>query len=492
MRTGLLYCVSSVLLGANLTLAQAQTKAEPIAPASGKEPVPAAKPADEPGKAAPQAELGRSPYWPNPLWTRPDKGSDKGLPAAKTMDESGKAAPQIELGRSPYWPHPSWTQPDGGSDNCLPAGVPPLGPPRPERVWVYADDLLWFVKAAPSPAPLVTTATAPSFGTLGLPTTTVLFGGTPIDYGAFTGGRFGAGFWCDYDHRLGLESSGFLTEFKPARSSAISAAVGTPVLARPVINAVSGLETIDLISAPGIAAGRVDIGSSVQFYGWELNATSEFVCQGNLHVDGLLGYRFLSLHEDLDVIQRTTVLPGGIAGPPGVAGTFTGFGVFDHFATRDRFNGGQIGGRMRIDGEYFFVAAEGKLALGASHEQAHLVGATSESAGGGPANGVPGGLLVVSSNSGRYTQDRFAVVPEIGVRVGYRITSKLSASIGYTFLYWSDVARPGDQINRTVNPALVPISRTFGTLGGPAQPSFTFQHSDFWAQGLNFGLEFRF
>ena len=51
---------------------------------------------------------------------------------------------------------------------------------------------------------------------------------------------------------------------------------------------------------------------------------------------------------------------------------------------------------------------------------------------------------------------------------------------------------PGDQINRTVNPGLVPTSQTFGTAGGPLQPSPIFQRTDFWAQGVNFGLEYRY
>jgi hypothetical protein len=39
-----------------------------------------------------------------------------------------------------------------------------------------------------------------------------------------------------------------------------------------------------------------------------------------------------------------------------------------------------------------------------------------------------------------------------------------------------------------VNPTQFPP----GTLTGPAQPSFTQRTSDFWAQGLNLGLEYQF
>jgi hypothetical protein len=43
-----------------------------------------------------------------------------------------------------------------------------------------------------------------------------------------------------------------------------------------------------------------------------------------------------------------------------------------------------------------------------------------------------------------------------------------------------------------VNTALVPTSSQFGTQGGPAQPTFLLQRTEFWAQGVNFGLEFRY
>ena len=53
--------------------------------------------------------------------------------------------------------------------------------------------------------------------------------------------------------------------------------------------------------------------------------------------------------------------------------------------------------------------------------------------------------------------------------------------------------RPGDQVNRTVNPNFVPVSQQFGTLTGTAlQPAPSFQRTDFWVQGINLGLEFRY
>jgi hypothetical protein len=64
--------------------------------------------------------------------------------------------------------------------------------------------------------------------------------------------------------------------------------------------------------------------------------------------------------------------------------------------------------------------------------------------------------------------------------------------VGYSFLYWSNVVRPGDQIDRTVNFTQVPIDPTNGPLSGSARPALMPRQNDFWAQGFNFGIEIQF
>ncbi len=80
------------------------------------------------------------------------------------------------------------------------------------------------------------------------------------------------------------------------------------------------------------------------------------------------------------------------------------------------------------------------------------------------------------------------MVPEISLNLGYNITPRLRALVGYTFLYWTNVGRPGDQIDLLLNPSQFPP----GTLSGAPRPAFNYNDSDFWAQGLNFGAEYRF
>ena len=105
-----------------------------------------------------------------------------------------------------------------------------------------------------------------------------------------------------------------------------------------------------------------------------------------------------------------------------------------------------------------------------------------------------GGYLAQPTNIGSHTRSVFAVMPEVGLTLGYQITRRISVFAGYTFLYVSNVLRAPGQVNRTINPSGVPAitGDPPGPRPGPAQPSFKFQSSDFWAQGLNVGLALRF
>jgi hypothetical protein len=85
-------------------------------------------------------------------------------------------------------------------------------------------------------------------------------------------------------------------------------------------------------------------------------------------------------------------------------------------------------------------------------------------------------------------------VPEAALNVGYQIRERTRLFVGYTFLYFSDVARPGNQIDRTINPTQTNFANAVGfppPAGQPA-PLFNLHQSDFWAQGINFGVPFRY
>jgi hypothetical protein len=365
-----------------------------------------------------------------------------------------------------------------------------------DRFWLSGDYLLWWTKSDKAP-PLVTGSPADtpfgSAGALGVGTTSVLFGGSQFDPGSFSGGRLTAGLWLGEERSFGVEGSGFLLERRSVNFSAASDAAGDTILARPFLSSLTGDETALLVTFPGAFAGGVAASSTTRLWGAEGNLLAAVANASNGSLTLLAGFRYLDLDGDLRIQSATTVLPAGVIGfngEPVLAPN--GVTVADHFGAHNHFYGGQVGlrggctwGRLGLDGSV-------KVALGSTHEVVSIDGSTALVTPAGVAGTANGGLLALPSNSGRTSRDEFSVVPEVGVRLRVQITEWLSAHVGYDFLYWSDVVRPGDQVSRSVNLTQLPTSAAFGPLVGPAQPAPLFHRTDFWAQGIDFGLELRY
>ena len=132
------------------------------------------------------------------------------------------------------------------------------------------------------------------------------------------------------------------------------------------------------------------------------------------------------------------------------------------------------------------------MALGCTNEIVTISGSSTQLTPGLAPVTVPGGVLTQTSNIGRYYRNPFAVVPEGTISLGVQFTPWLRGTIGYNILYWSNVARPGNQIDLVVDRFNVPTDQNFGMGTGPARPAFNFNGSDYWAQGINFGLQFSY
>ncbi|MBL8796679.1 MAG: BBP7 family outer membrane beta-barrel protein, partial [Planctomycetia bacterium] len=100
-----------------------------------------------------------------------------------------------------------------------------------------------------------------------------------------------------------------------------------------------------------------------------------------------------------------------------------------------------------------------------------------------------GGLLALPTNIGRYASDSFSIMPEGEVQLGMYVTERLRVYGGYNFLYASQVARPGDQIDPFVNTNFLAFAPDpLGPIG-PLRPDFALRRTDFWAQGFSLGVE---
>ena len=165
----------------------------------------------------------------------------------------------------------------------------------------------------------------------------------------------------------------------------------------------------------------------------------------------------------------------------------------DAFDCRNYFYGGQIGGQAEFRHKRLVLRTQAKVALGAMQAVVVTSGrlVTNDFTGFTNLQSFPAGYLAGPTNNGKQSATRFAVVPEVNFNVGYQVTRRIALLVGWSFLYASNVARPGDQIDRVINPSQFPAITGIPTTSvvGVPRPTPQMNSTDFWAQGINFALQ---
>ena len=405
--------------------------------------------------------------------------------------------------RAPTWPAPAPAPPMPVPERVDPSlGDPNLGGRKPivsfhrqpdECFWFKADYAATFIRPMRTP-PLVTLGSVnnPPQGALGQPSTVVVFGNNSVDFNLFSGVRLQGGLFLDAENRFSLDIGGF-QNFARTRSFSLSSdANGNPLIARPIFNVVSNQEVSFLTASPNNLAGTVSIDSKSEMAGLDLNIRYHSYLRERLHLESLVGFRYLRLAERMRFQDQITPLTndflqfqGNSVNPP------NSLMDQDTFRTVNQFFGPQIGGRLSW--EYRWITLEGfaKLGFGITEEQTSINGSTTLVTPGGNQTAA-GGILAQPSNIGNYNRAVFGLVPEFGLQVGVELTRCMRLQMGYSFLMWNQVVRPGMQIDRNVNPTQAPGSPTFGPVNGPLAPTYRFNDELFWSHNFNVGLEFHF
>jgi hypothetical protein len=445
-----------------------------------------------------------------------EKTLDK-LPAPEPIPQPSDPGKPIDAGKpSETQPTPTGAQPavtpmaGAGSSQGPDLTDNHNGPT--EHAWFHAGYLLWWVKNAPLSTPLLTTGTPLAIspdgtltggGALDQPGTSILFGNGRFDYGRMSGAQAGGGLWLDDRHIWGVETDGFVLEQRTLHFHFASDANGNPLLARPVTDLINGDLAQDalVISSPGVASGSFDVSTSSRLWGAEGNVLRNLYASDRFRADLLVGFRYLDLQEDLDLLQQSTQLPGSFApftfpdqtGTPQFLADNSTLTIAEAFHTRNQVYAGQLG--MRFEGRFgnAYLDLTGKVGFGPNHESVSISGTTTAVQPSMAPQTLTGGLLALpGTNIGKQTNNWFVVVPQVNLKVGYWMRDWLQLFVGYDFLYINQVARPGDVINNNINTALVPTSPNFGAGVGPNQPATLIRRDDFWAQGLQFGIELRY
>lgn len=316
-------------------------------------------------------------------------------------------------------------------------------------------------------------------GVLGLETTQVLLGGDRLSQPVHPGGQIRLGWWFDDCPSQGLELG--YTGLAERNTGFAAASAAVPILARPFLDAATGQQDAMLVAHPDFLEGAigVDLESSWQSFGFAYRQSVLRQCRRQ--IDCLIGWRFARLDDVLRITQssRYTAPQGQI-----VAGTTKD--VWDVFDSENEFQGGEIGfvcheRRGCWSGELML-----RVALGGSVGRVGVHGGTKTTVPGAGSATFDGGLLGQTTNEGLYREDGFAVLPELAVRLGYEVHPGLQLSVGYGLVALSRVLRAADQVDVSMS-QLPPEPPT-----GSMHPRFPASTSSFWAQGLQFGLEYAF
>jgi hypothetical protein len=348
-----------------------------------------------------------------------------------------------------------------------------------ERVWVNAEYLLWWLKSNPTPPLIGTLPAALAVQNLNdLPAGAIgnLFGGSPLRFDAFSGGRISAGGWLNPEQTVGLEAGAFYLE---RRNISFGAATkGDPVVGPVFFDITANKESIIVPVSPADAVENARAFASERFWGAEANYRYRACTFSNSPLDVLVGFRYLNLDNDLGTQSTINFLDFG-------SRTFA-----DLFHTRDQFYGVQVGAALDLREGPWSVYVLGKIALGSIHQSVDINGSTTTIPFGQAPQQIQGGVLAQSTNIGHFTHNEFSWVPEFTINFGYQVTQHLRVYVGYTFLALDHTVQPGNVID-AVNPSKIQ-SLIVSNPVNLARPAPLFRETDFWAQGLNFGMEFQY
>lgn len=393
-----------------------------------------------------------------------------------------------------------------GMAGCAPAAGGPatLGPGGVlwdeihscRAMWTKFEFLNWWVKGGFIP-PLLTTAPIgtpqATAGVLGDPNTTILFGDDRYNGGMRKGGRVTIGGWLVGDV-VGLEGNYYALQSKTTRFATASN-FETPgpndrILARPFFDPLLGNLPRSLkLAFPNFVhpdfgivqlSGGINISTSsdVQSAGLDLVRLAGIDFAKDHRMLFVLGYRFFRLDEDLLVSDNITITGGTT--PPN-----TNSRSFDSFATGNQFHGMDFGLVSDLRRGRFVLETQARLALGNMHQLVNINGQQVNTEEGVPTV-LPFGFLAQPSNIGRYHRNQFALIPEVGVKLGVQLTQRLRVTAGYNFTYVTRVARPGNEVDLVIDQASEGQPQTV------QRPAFLKNSTDLWLQGVTSGFEYRF
>jgi hypothetical protein len=420
------------------------------------------------------AQPGHLARQPLPVETPPAATSDKSADAPAKADTAGSNSLIPDPDTAPLPWMPDWANDLFGSS---------VG-----QVTATAEYLIWFNKNIPSlPTLVVTDRVGPEQGEV----TLTGLNSASIDFHVFSGGRISLGYFAGDCQTCGVETTLFMLFRQSLRLRVDS----STLLGRSFFNSFTNTDDAFVVGFPDVASGTVNVVTSSQTWGAEVNAWKNVVNEPiieQFRLDLLVGFRYIDLNEDVSITSATHFNPN-LAGTDSPAAALAGnhIAVADLFGTDNQFFGGQVGFSSKYYGDLGTIDFRVKLALGDNHESLNTRGSQLRTLPNGVTIPSVGGVLVQRSNLGYFSHDQFIVVPETSINWILALTKNIDINLGYTFFFMSHALRPGNNIDRSVDPSKIPNFTGDRGPGDPTRPGVPFLQTNYYAHGMSAGITFR-
>ncbi len=317
-------------------------------------------------------------------------------------------------------------------------------------------------------------------GLIGQAGTTNLFGGSEVLGESTQGIRGELGSYFD-----DCRSHGLLFRFFDVGSNSLSynsTPTSEPVVTRPFFSTANNAQATIAVNYPNSTSGSLNANISSDMYGGDILFRKLILrdCAGR--IEFLAGYQTARLADSLVINSTSTALVNTPA-PVGAISELT-----DSFKTTNRFNGMALGLNGILRERCWSLSGMVKLGFGNMERSVGIDGSSTITVPGNPTSTTTSanGLLARNTNEGNYVMSTFIVSPETNITIGYRLTRRLEATIGYSYLGLPKVARVADQLD----PQLA--SNLSSPPTGASTPRFALLESNYALQSLDYGLQWRY
>ncbi|VTS07456.1 BBP7 family outer membrane beta-barrel protein [Tuwongella immobilis] len=252
---------------------------------------------------------------------------------------------------------------------------------------------------------------------------------------------------------------------------------GSPVIGRYYVDSQTNLPTLLTFSNPTTGTrGSISADFAQSVHNAEANLMGSIRPYVGDRMMVIAGFRYMDVQQRMNITDRMVNANGSAF----IQGQ-------ESFDVKNRFYGGQVGTKWVWQGKHWSLDTTVKLAVGAMSQNSEIQGMTMVHT---PANTATyaGDILAQSSNIGNRTQTTTALIPELNLKLGYKINSWAQFHAGYDFVFISDMMNLGNLMDTTVNANLIPP----GNPGGPMRPGFPNESDTFWLQGLTLGVSIQY